>query len=358
MPTPGFDAERARDFAARMQGILNAGALALMVSLGHRAGLFDVMRRLDFATAEEIADAAGLCERYVREWLGSVATGGLVELDAERGAYRLPPEHAAALTRDAQPHSFAVTAQWIPLLARVEDEILACFETGGGLPTSAYLRFHQVMAEQSDQTTVAPLLEHILPLVPGALARLREGVDVLDAGCGAGRALHRLAREFPRSRFLGVDLCAEAIAGARAEAAHLGLANLRFERADVARLYERERFDLILAFDTVHDHAQPEAGLAALARALRPGGALLMQEPRATGTVAGDHVQPLAPFLYAVSCLHCTSVSLAQEGRGLGAMWGEARARRLLVEAGFAEPSVHALPHDPVNHYYVARLAT
>ena len=114
---------------------------------------------------------------------------------------------------------------------------------------------------------------------------------------------------------------------------------------------------LILAFDTIHDQAQPEAGLAAIARALRPGGAFLMQEPRGTSSVAADLDQPLAPFMYTVSCLHCTSVSLAQDGRGLGAMWGEPRARRMLAEAGFAVASVQTLPHDRINQYYVARRA-
>ena len=91
-------------FAVACSGILNGGALALMISIGHRAGLFDVMERLDVRRpAREIADEAGLQERYVREWLGAMATGAIVDYDPARDAYRLPAEHAAALTRGARP---------------------------------------------------------------------------------------------------------------------------------------------------------------------------------------------------------------------------------------------------------------
>src|SRR5690606_8906469 len=116
---------------------------------------------LDFATSREVADEAGLQERYVREWLGAMATGGIVEYDPQARAFRLPPEHAAVLTRAARPANLAATAQWIPLLAGVEDEVLACFERGGGVSYACYQRFHQVMAEDSDQTTVAALVDAI-----------------------------------------------------------------------------------------------------------------------------------------------------------------------------------------------------
>jgi len=138
-----LDSARAERFAGRMVEILNGGALALMTSIGHRAGLFDMMARLDFATSRAIADEAGLVERYVREWLGAMVTGGIVEHDPEHGTYRLPRDHAASLTRDARPGNLATTAQWIALLGSVEDRVLECFERGGGVPYSAYGRFHQ-----------------------------------------------------------------------------------------------------------------------------------------------------------------------------------------------------------------------
>ena len=351
-----FDVRKADEFAQGVLGILNQGALALMLSIGHRAGLFDAMRRLDFATSARIADEAGLQERYVREWLGAMATGGIVEYDAASRAFRLPPEHAAVLTREARPNNLAATAQWIPLLAGVEDEVLACFERGGGVPYASYERFHQVMAEDSDQTTVSALHQAILPLVPGLCEALARGIDVLDVGCGSGGVLHELARRHPRSRFLGYELSADAVAEARAVAADLRLANVRFEVRDIADVDARAAFDLVTAFDAVHDQAQPERVLRVVATALRPDGVFLMQEIRGSSRIEEDARLPLAPFLYTVSCLHCMTVSLAAGGAGLGAMWGVERATRMLDAAGFAKVEVHSLPHDLLNQYYVARL--
>jgi len=326
-----------------------------MISIGHRAGLFDVMSRLGFATSVVIADEAGLRERYVREWLGAMATSAIVEYDAAGDAYRLPRSHAAALTRAARPNNLATTAQWISLLGSVEDAVLECFARGGGVPYAAYARFHEVMAEGSDQTVVAALEGAILPLVEGGVAALERGIDVLDVGCGSGRAVNQRAGAFPRSRFTGYDLSPEAIATARAEARERGLSNARFEVRDVADLGATDAFDLVTAFDAIHDQARPATVLAAIARALRRDGTLLMQEVRGTSCVDDDAAHPLAPFLYTVSCLHCMTVSLSAGGAGLGAMWGAATARRMLEEAGFAKVRIETLAHDVLNSYYIAR---
>jgi len=346
----------ATDFPARMTRMINDAALALMVSIGHRTGLFDVMARIPPATSPEIARRSGLDERYVREWLGAMVTGGIATFEPATARYHLPAEHAAALTRAARPGNMATTCQWIPLLAGVEDEIVRCFEQGGGVPYSAFGRFHAVMAEESDQTVVAVLLEEILPRVPGALESLELGIDVLDVGCGSGRALCRMAARFPRSRFTGYDLCLDAVEAATEESRELGLANVRFEVRDVAHVDQREVFDLVTAFDAIHDQADPRAVLVGIARALRADGTFLMQEIGGTGHLRRDREHPLAPFIYTISCLHCMTVSLAAGGAGLGAMWGEETARRMLREAGFSRVEVTDLPHDPINKYYVARV--
>ncbi len=185
MTTRGIDQAKAEAFAERMLGTLNEAAVALMTSVGHRTGLFDAMAGLPPSTSEQVAYASGLNERYVREWLGAMVTGGIVEHEPEGGTYVLPAEHAAWLTRAATPDNIAVTAQWIPLLGSVEDGIVESFEKGGGVPYSAYPRFHEVMAEESAQTVVAALTSSILPLVPGLTERLEAGIDVLDLAAAA-----------------------------------------------------------------------------------------------------------------------------------------------------------------------------
>ena len=353
MTTRELDQKKAEEFAGRMLEVLNAGALAIMTSIGHRTGLFDAMAGLAPSTSEQIASAAGLNERYVREWLGAMVVGGTVEHDAESGTYFLPPEHAAWLTRAATPNNIAVTAQFIPLMGSVEDGIVESFKEGGGLPYSAFPRFHEVMAEDSGQTVVAALTNAILPLVPGLTERLEEGIDVLDVGSGSGRAMNLLARKFPNSRFVGYDFSEEAIARARAEAEEYGTTNVRFEVKDAATLDEKARYDLITTFDAIHDQAKPAAVLEGIARALKPDGVYLMQDIAGSSHVHNNMEHPLGTLLYTISTMHCMTVSLSQGGDGLGTMWGEEKAREMLREAGFAKVEVKQLPHDFANSYYV-----
>jgi SAM-dependent methyltransferase len=147
-----------------------------------------------------------------------MTTAGIVEHRPQDNTFRLPPEHAASLTRQAAPGNIAAFAQYIAVLGAVEDEVLEAFRHGRGVPYSSYKRFQEVMAEDSGQTVVAALGEHILPLVPGLTERLSQGMDVLDVGCGSGRALLHLAEHFPGSRFLGLDISQEGIAAAEREA--------------------------------------------------------------------------------------------------------------------------------------------
>jgi 2-polyprenyl-3-methyl-5-hydroxy-6-metoxy-1,4-benzoquinol methylase len=353
MCMPEIDVQRADAFAERMLGVLNSGALAIMVSLGHRTRLFDAMAGMQPADSHEIAARAGLNERYVREWLGAMVTGGIVHYDPKAGAYRLPAEHAACLTRAAAPNNVAAFTQYIPQLGAVEDRIVECFRKGGGVPYEAFVRFHDIMAEDSGQTVLPALIDSILPLVPGLTRRLEAGIDVLDVGCGSGLALALMAQTFPGSRFVGYDFSEEGIGRARAEAHRRGLANLRFEIKDAATLDEVDAYDLIATFDAVHDQARPATVLRNIYRALRPDGVYLMQDIAGSSHVQNNMDHPMGPLLYTVSCMHCMTVSLAQGGDGLGAMWGEEKAREMLAEAGFRSVRVERLSHDVQNSYYI-----
>jgi SAM-dependent methyltransferase len=356
MPTDQVDKSKAEAFAEKLIGMLNGGALALMTSIGHRTGLFDTLSEMRPATSSQIAEQAGLDERYVREWLGAMTVGGIVECDSEGRLFWLPKEHAASLTRAAAADNIAVFAQYFSVLGSVEDQIVDCFKHGGGVPYEKYKRFHEVMAEDSGQSVVSSLIEVILPLVTDLTGALERGIDVLDVGCGAGRALNLMARTYPNSRLLGYDLSEEAISFARAEAADLGLTNLRFEVKDLSTFDNEMRepkYDLITAFDAIHDQARPDRVLRGIYRALRQDGVFLMQDIAGSSHVPQNYEHPIGPLLYTVSCMHCMTVSLAQGGAGLGAMWGKEKALEMLREAGFKRIEVNQLDHDFQNYYYV-----
>ncbi|OOG23680.1 transcriptional regulator [Thioalkalivibrio denitrificans] len=350
-----YDPDRAQAFLERAAAILDAGAVAVMLSIGHRTGLLATLSRLPPSTSMEIAQAAGLSERYVREWLAVLVTGGIITYDAQHGTYLLPAEHAACLVPDAPLGNLAVYAQHVALMGQVQDQIVERFRTGEGMRYEDYPCFHHVMAEDSGQTVVAQLFGQILPLAPGLVARLERGITVLDAGCGRGEALMALARRYPESRFTGYDLCADAIEDARRAARKAGLHNLRFEARDLTHFDEQERYDLITSFDAIHDQRSPADLVRRLYRALGPGGIYLVQDIGGSAHLENNLNFPNATLLYAISCVHCTPVSLGQGGDGLGTMWGWETAGAMLNDAGFAEVQRHVLPHDPMNVWFVCR---
>lgn len=358
MLPPVLDDAKVSAFEERIVGALNAGAFCLMTSIGHRTGLFDAMAEMPPSTSGQIAAAAGLNERYVREWLGAMLTSEVVEHDPEAGTYSLPPEHAARLTRAASPANLALQAQYIPFLGTVEDEIVACFRKGGGVPYTRYGRFHELMAEDSGQSVLPMLRDHILPLVPGLTDRLERGIRVLDVGCGRGRAVNLLAGLFPNSRFAGYDLSGEAVDYANAEAVREGHANAHFAARDLSRFDEQAEpgtFDLVTSFDAIHDQAKPLAVLRGIRRTLADDGVYLAQDVKGSSHHHLNRGHPLGTLIYTISCMHCMTVSLAQGGEGLGAMWGRETAERYFREAGFGSVEVHELPHDPFNYFYVCR---
>jgi len=342
------------DFAGRMIHMLNEAALALMVSVGHRTGLFDVMAAMPAATSAQIAAGAALDERYVREWLAAMTTGRIVDHDGAAGSFSLPADHAAWLTRAAGADNIAVQAQYVGLLALVEDQIVGCFRDGGGVPYSAFPKFQALMAEDSGAVHDATLIDVTLPLVPGLVDRLGRGIDVADVGCGSGHAINLMAGAFPRSRFTGFDSSDTGLAAARAEASRKALTNARFEKRDAARLGETARFDLITTFDAVHDQARPDLMLAGIAEALRPGGVYLCADVAASSELSENMDHPLGPFLYTVSCMHCMTVSLADGGMGLGTMWGEQKAQEMLSDAGFTSIEAAHVEGDIANTYFIA----
>jgi SAM-dependent methyltransferase len=354
MTTHAIDQAKAEAFAGRMIDITTGGMLSLMTSIGHRTGLFDRMVGMPPATSNEIASAAGLDERYVREWLAAMVAGGIVDYDPPGRRYHLPPEHAASLTRAAGPGNLATLAQFISLFGIVEDDLVESFRNGGGVPYSRFGKFQELMAEESAKVVDATLLDVTLPLIPGIVDHLNGGIDVLDAGCGQGHALNVMARAFPNSRFTGYDFSSEGVAAGNAKADAWGLANVRFAEQDLAAMADTDSFDFITAFDAIHDQAAPTRVLANMARALRPGGTFLMVDIKASSNLEENLDHPLAPMMYAVSTTHCMTVSLALGGEGLGTMWGEQLALQKLAEAGFTNVAVRSVEGDIMNSYYVA----
>ncbi len=349
--------ETVDEFTGRIAAAIDGASLALLLSIGHQTGLLDTMAALSPATSVQIAEAAGLNERYVREWLGGMTTGHVVVYDAATACYALPEHRAGVLTRAAGPDNLALVALFIPLLSEVEQKIIDCFRNGGGLPYSEFPRFHALMAEQSGAVYDAALVDTVLPLVDGLVERLRAGVDVADFGCGSGHAINVMAQAFPASRFTGIDFSEEGLAAGTREAAGRGLQNATFESHNLAQLdpvLKKDAYDVITVFDAIHDQAQPARVLENIYRALRPGGVLLMADIKASSRLEDNVGVPMSTYLYTTSLMHCMTVSLSADGAGLGAAWGTQLATAMLADAGFDDVRVAEIESDPINNYYLA----
>jgi SAM-dependent methyltransferase len=347
--------ETTEAFGNRIVNAIDNAGLAILLSVGHQTGLLDTMAGLAASTSAEIAAAAGLNERYVREWLGGMTAAQVVEYDAGAATYTLPAHRAAALTRAAGANNLARVTQFVGMLGEVEQKVINCFRAGGGVSYSEYPRFHTLMAEMSGEVFDGALIDVVLPLVRGLPERLQSGVDVADFGCGSGHAINLMARAFPASWFTGIDFSAAAVAPGARQAAALGLRNATFERHDLTRLDSVEDYDVITAFDTIHDQAQPARVLENIHRALRPGGVLLMVDIKASSRLEDNIGVPLSTYLYTTSMMHCMTVSLALDGVGLGTVWGRQLATSMLADAGFDSVEVAEIESDVLNNYYIAR---
>jgi 2-polyprenyl-3-methyl-5-hydroxy-6-metoxy-1,4-benzoquinol methylase len=347
------DPARTEAFAGRLLATYTDSVVTLLIDLGFRTGLLETLAAGP-GTSRELAERAGLAERYVRECLGGLVTAGIVDYAPATAIYLLPPEHAVCLSGPGSLN-LAPISRISALLGRHVGDVAEAFRTGGGVPYSAFRpELTSVMDDVSRGLFDGQLIEGILPLAGGLADRLAAGVRVADVGCGTGHAMNVLARAHTESFFVGYDLASDAVEQARAEAARWGLANTTFEVCDARWLPTDPPFTVVFAFDAIHDQADPAGVLRRVHEALEPGGLFAMVDIKAASTLEDNVGNPLAPWLYGVSTLHCLTVSLAAGGTGLGAVWGEQRARQMLADAGFCDVTVHDVPDDPLDSLYVA----
>lgn len=354
------------EFAEKMTAILNYGALNLAMGIGYQTGLFDAMDKLGGPeTVDVIAAGARLDSRYVREWLGIMVCGGIVELadgEDDEDRFFLPKAHGDLITRRAGENNLGVYTQEIPLLTSCAMEpVVQGFHSGQGIDYEQYPAFQAFMGELADAKHQRVLIDQFLPSIDeGKLCRdLERGIAVCDLGCGQGLAAILMAKAYPNSRFTGMDVSREAIEHAAGAARREALPNLRFLCRDAADLNNdaefEEAFDYITAFDAIHDQTRPLEALQSVKYMLAPGGLFSMIDITADSRLRKNMEHPMGAFLYTVSLMHCMPVGLAREGMGLGMMWGRQQAVALLNKAGFQAVEILPIPNDAFNTHYMCR---
>jgi SAM-dependent methyltransferase len=352
---PVDDPALVSQFIGGLFGRAAGGAATLLCDVAHRVGLFETMADRS-GTVDELAAAAGLSARHLREVLDGLTASGVVTLDPDSRIYALPASHARCLTGPG-PSNYAPNLAGLALMASFVDEVAQTVRDGGGIPYAAYRpAFTELMDLSQRRVYDAVLVDGYVPAVPALRERLVRGARVADLGCGTGHVVCLLAEAFPASQFVGYDLATDAIDRARDEATRCGLANATFEVADVAGLDTEPRFDIIVAFDAIHDLPDPLRVLRRARSALHPDGLLVVVDLDLSSDVLENVQNPLAPWFYMVSLFHCMQVSLAAGGVGLGACWGRQLAQQTLASAGFHDITVIESPgEDQINVIYTAR---
>jgi 2-polyprenyl-3-methyl-5-hydroxy-6-metoxy-1,4-benzoquinol methylase len=350
--TQTIDEAAVEAFVGRALGDLSGAMTTLSCALGDRLGLFKALEADGPVSSEDLAARLGLNERYVREWLLAMTAAGYVDYDPNEQRFSLPAEHAPVLAHEAGPVFFGGVYQELVGSLAALDRVTDAFRGGGGTPQEAY---SSDLWEGMERFTAGwfenLLLSEWLPAVPEVRAKLEQGAKVADVGCGAGRALIKLADAFPNSNCSGYDAFAGQLDRARRNAASAGHGDrITFERRDVAAEGLPERFDVITTFDVVHDAVDPLALLKAIRAGLEPGGTYLLLEIN-----CADHAHqnqgPIAQVFYGFSLLYCMTSSLAHDGAGLGTCGlPESSIRALAAEAGFG--AVTRVAENPFNVLY------
>ena len=304
--------------------------------IGDQLGLFKLLAGTGPATSGSLSEAAGLDERYTREWLKAMVSSGYVEYHSLDDRYSMTPEQQAVLAEEDSAVFAAGAFEFALPSLLMTPRLLECFRHGGGIP---YSELSGEIVESIDRMH-RPWFDHLLtaewlPSVPRLEDRLRSGIAALDVGCGFGRASVAIGRTYPASRVVGIDPHAESIVRAANLAEEAQLSNVEFRETTLENVGASERFDLVLAIDCIHDMADPVGALRQIGRLVdEENGLLFWSEPTGSDDPM-ENRNATSKMRSTLSSYHCLTVSLAEGGAGLGTIIGEQGARNLAEQAGF-----------------------
>lgn len=338
----------------RLFGDLSAGYGGVMVSIGHKLGLYRTMDGAGPLSSAEVARRAGCAERYVREWLNCQVAGGYVNYHTGSGAYELSPEQAKVLADDTSPVFLPHAWQVVASMWADEDKTLEAFRSGNGVSWGEHdERLHCGVAAFYRNSYRSSLVQEWLPALDGVVEKLNAGANVADVGCGYGHSTVLMAQAFPKSHFWGFDAHEGAIQAARRSAEQAGVSNrVRFDVAK-ANEYPDHGYDLICFFDCLHDMGWPVEAMKHASRTLARSGSVMVVEPFARERVE-ENANPIGRLYYAASTTTCCAHAISEAGTHvLGAQAGAKQLEEVFRQAGFG--SVRHAAETPFNLILEAR---
>ena len=351
--------QRRDAFVERFAGSVVEAQEVLSVYIGDRLGLYRALADGSALAASELADAAGVHERYAREWLEQQAVCGILDVqdahaEPDSRRYRLPEGHDEVLLEGDSLDYLAPLAQGLVGLAHALPAVLEAYKTGGGVPFSRYGKDLRESMRVNRAEYMNLLGSEWLPAVRDVDLRLRADppARVADVGCGMGWSSIAIARAYPKARVDGFDLDEESIGQAKASAEDEGVADrVSFRVRHAADPRFSERYDLAIAIDCIHDMSRPVEALRAMRSLVGEQGTAIVMDGRVgEGFVApGDDIER---SFYCMSILHCLPVGMAEQpSAATGAVMRPDTLRRYAREAGFSEVEVLPIEHELRGFY-------
>ena len=327
------------------------------VYLGDRLGLYRALVDRGASTSVELAQALGLSERYVREWLEQQAASGILTVDLGDRRYTLPPGHDEALAEASSLDFIAPIGQLVAGCLKPLDAVVEAFRSGHGVPYAEYgTDLHEGQARFTRPMFEQLLATEWLPAAGEVHARLRSDppARVADVACGEGHSTLAIARHYPGVRVDGIDMDASSIAAAHRHLAQSGLEDrVRFHLGDAADHETPGRYDLVYLHEALHDMSYPVQVLAACRRLLADGGSMVVGDERVPDVFAPPG-EAIERFYYGCSIFHCLPVGMVGEGAaGTGTVMRRETVRAYAEEAGFSHFEVLPIEHDFYRFYHL-----
>lgn len=354
MTAAELDMDKLHEFVGKMLGDLGGAVSVPTVRIGIRLGLFDALAEAP-ATSQQLAERTGLAERYVREWAMAQACNGYLMLDADTDAFSLSPEAAMVFSVKDSPVYLAGAFDLVAAMIEAEAKVEAAFRSGEGVGWGDTGRcLFCAVGAFFRPGYVNNIVQNWIPALDGVAAKLAQGGKVADIGCGVGFSTLLMAKAFPKAHFTGYDFHEPSIADARRHAAEHGLSEqVRFEVARAKEIAEGD-FDLITAFDCLHDMGDPVGCARHIRSRMKADGTWMICEPIAADRAPDNIGSPVSRMYYNASTMICVPTSLDQEvGAALGAQAGEAKLTEVLHEGGFGR--VRRATEGPFNMILEAR---
>lgn len=341
-------------FAEKIFDAVRGAAQVQALYLGDRLGWYRMLADEGPLTANELAHRTGCVERYAREWLEQQAVSGLLtaDLSSDPVRFALPREYVDVLV-DADSASYmAPMARFFAATGVRLPELVKAYRDGGGVSWEQLgSDAREAQAAINRPMFLHQLTTELLPQLADVHQMLQAGARVADIGCGEGWSAIGLALGYPDAEIAGFDVDEPSITAAKRNAASRGVAErVSFTSAEAASLPPAD-YDVVFAFECIHDLPDPVGVLSSMRRIAKPGAPVVVMDERTADTFDPD-AGPVEELLYGYSVLCCLPDGMSHgDSAATGTVMRASTLDDYARAAGFDGATELAIEHDFFRFY-------